>query len=65
MNLLHCTIRTTLSLVCGWGGGGHAGVHVCLSVCAGKLEEVRDCDCEGGLTVRADVLEQDGLLWEQ
>ena len=39
----------------------------CLStVCAaGKLGEVKDCDCEGGLRVLADVLEQDGLLWEQ
>lgn len=40
-------------------------LSVCLSVCAGKLEEVKDCDCEGGLTVHADVLAQDGLLWEQ
>ena len=40
-------------------------VFMCVCLCAGKLEEVRDCDCEGGLTVRADVLEQDGLLWEQ
>ena len=38
---------------------------VCLSVCAGELEVSKDCDCEGGLTVHADVLEQEELqLWE-
>lgn len=40
-------------------------LSVCLSVCAGELEEAKDCDCEGGLTVHADVLEQEELqLWE-
>ena len=44
-------------------------VSVCLSVCpsmhAGELEEAKECDHEGGLTVHADVMEQDGLLlWE-
>ena len=44
------------------------GVCVCsisYLCAAGKLEEVKDCDCEDGLRVLADVLEEDGLLWEQ